>query len=163
MGIFVIGGVIGFVAFLAIVAAIPMWGQARTRRLWGLGVGIAAVVLGIASWPRPATGPGYFVVFNEWTGPVIAEVRTPLDTGSAYRLEPHEHGPFDEGWPSGTEVLIFTTDCRLVATSHIEGRYRGTVLKADGSVEVSDIGDLALSNFVEVDRCPQPPAGTGGA
>ena len=87
-------GVVGFVGFLAIVAAIPMWGNKATLRLWVIGVGLAAVVLGIAFWPRPATGPGSFVVFNGWTEPVIVETRTILDTGPAFQLEPHQFGPF---------------------------------------------------------------------
>ena len=164
MGIIVIGGTIFIVGFLAIVAAIPMWSARSTRRIWVVGVSIAALALAIAFWPRRATGPGYFVVFNQSGQPVIVQVRTPLGTGRAFRLEPHQYGPMDYGWSSGTEVLIFAEDCHVIATSHIEGRYRGTVLKADLSTEVVDLGDIASSDFAEVDACAQPaPTAPAGA
>jgi hypothetical protein len=157
MGVVTVVGVVGFVGFLAIVAAIPMSGNKTTLRLWVIGVGLAAAVLGIAFWPRPATGPGSLVVFNEWTEPVVVETRTILDTGPGFQLEPHQFGPFDPGWPSGTEVMIFTTDCRLVATSHIEGRNRGTVIKPDGSIDIEEFGaDTGPPEYVELQRCPQP-------
>ena len=158
MGIVIVVGVVGFVGFLAIVAAIPMWLNKTTLRLWVIGVGLAAVAIGIAFWPPPATGPGWLVVFNGWTQPVIVETRTVLDTGPAFQLEPQHLGPFDPGWPSGTEVMIFTTDCQLVATSHIEGRDRGTVIKPDGSTDIEDFGgDSGPAAYTELQRCPQPP------
>jgi hypothetical protein len=162
MDIVVIGGVIGFVGFLAIVAAVPTWGQKAARRIWIVAVGLGAIVLAVMFWPRPATGPGYFVVINGWTDPVIAQLRGPLGAGHAFRLDPRQFGPLEYGWPAGTEVFIFTADCQLLATSHIEGRYRGTVLKGDGSIEIHDLGDMGSSEFQEVDRC-QLPSPTGGA
>ena len=158
MGAIIVVGVVGFAGFLAIVAAIPMRGNKTTRRLWAVGVGLAAVVIGIAFWPRPATGPGSLVVFNEWTESVIVETRTILDTGPAFQLEPHQFGPFDPGWPSGTEVLIFTTDCQLVGISHVERGDRGTVIKPDGSIDTEDFGaDTGPAEYLELQRCPQLP------
>lgn len=156
MGAVIVAGIVGFVGFLAIVAAIPMWGQRTTRRLWVVGVGIAAIVLAVVFWPRVPSGPGYFIVFNNGTQPIITQVRMEPAAGDAYRLEPQQSGPFDPGWPSGTEVQIFTIDCKLIATSHIEGGYRGIAVKADGSTAIGDLGDVGEGQFQLVRRCPDP-------
>lgn len=133
--------------------------QRDVLRLWAFGVASTALVLiFVAQWLSQAPiGPGYFLVINDWTAPVVIQMRPPTAGGRAYRIDPHESGPSLSAYPFGTEIFIFTTECQPLGVSRVERGYRATVIRADGSFFVSDAGDLGTHQAVYADPCPLPP------